>query len=386
MDPVFILKLEGKSISNSVMERLTSWDLEDVEKTDKLILTFDNYDFSIENDPFFELGALISFRHGYVGEMSKERFFTVGMCKGWQEIRLEALSVTNVFNNCSANRRFFEAPLEIVVSEIADANGLKYKTQERTDATGASLLFDYFQPNNITDMQFLYTLGRNIGYEVWVEAGILYFMPRMYWQAPYMEFFYEGIGGQVLDFKPKMNTMNRRGKFAGGGVDLEKKESFFVTEKGKTTRMTYLGKRFLDYEKMRQRYKELKQARLVRVPMKNRKQAEDIMAGAYIKEMEDQITADLVLIGQPHLTARRVIQVNNVGKYTGKYYVRSVSHSGKDGYTSTAHLTRNASFDKGGKYSRENVDSLVNKQRVSLAEYKAQVKKAKHKTFGKIRV
>jgi phage protein D len=331
-------------------------------------MVFDNYDLQITDNEEIAQGNVVSFRHGYIDDLSKEVYFTIGNVEGWKEITVEALEVVHAFNTEPKSRSWLESDLGSVVADIAFDNKLNAKTEERRDENGTPLLYNYIQ-RHVGDLQFLYTLGRKIGYEVWIDVDTLYFVPRQYWQTPYAEFTYEGEDGNVLDFKPKVNTMNRKGKFKGGGIDLEKKQTFFFTQNGQTKRSVYLNKKFFDFDKINARYKKLKEARLVRVPLNTKSEAEDILAGVWIKEMEDQITAELHLTGEPHLVARRVIQVSNVGQYSGKYYVKSVTHSGKDGYTSVARLTRNAAFDKGQKYSRENIESVINKERPSVKQF-----------------
>ena len=108
---------------------------------------------------------------------------------------------------------------------------------------------------------------------------------------------------------------------------------------------------------------------------KYRKEAEDILAGKWVEEMSDQITAELHLVGEPHLKSKRVIIVNNVGKYSGRYYTKSVHHSNDGGYTTIAYLSRNSGFEDKAKYSKENIDTLINKNRLSNKEFLELVQK-----------
>jgi len=373
LDPTYVVKIDGKPIPEDLAARLISWEYEDYEKMDKLVLTFDNYDLKITDDPRLTLGAVIEFRHGYTKELSDWKWFTIGTPSGFRERRFECLEVIHVFATEEKYRSWIDSALEPVVADIAKDNGLKYEFEELYATDGRIPKFDYVQPK-VHDMAFLYMLGQKIGYELWVEYDTLYFMPRMYWQEPYLSITFEGLTGQVLDFKPTEHSMNRRGKFSGGGIDLEKKSAFFLTENGTTKKATYLDGKFHDFEKIRGQYKDLPGAKIVRIPMRNRDEADAILQGRYIKEMEDQITAELHLVGEPKLKARRVIIMENVGKYSGRYYVRSVKHSISGGYVSVADLTRNAAFDAGEKYSLDNILTLVNKNRLSVKEFLAQTK------------
>ena len=392
-DPICVLLFDDGIPNIELENRLLSWKYDDDEKTGKLELVYDNRD-GVLTDPDktfryqIETGVLVSFRHGYTDDLSHFKEFFIVKTEGWKILTIEALEAIHIFTTKPITRSWLATKLSKVVGDIADRQGLGYETEERTDADGIPLLYDYLQAN-IEDLAFLYILGREIGYDVWIEDEVLYFLPKMYWQAPYMSFVYEGIGegstrcetGNVLDFDPKINIMNRKGKFSGGGIDLEKKSHFMVTESGQTKRASYIGKKFIDFDKMMHDYGTMSEARLVRVPMRNKKEAQDILAGKWIREMEDQVTADLTIHGEPHLKARRVIEVLNVGIYSGKYYVKSVEHDSEGGYVSVAKLSRNAAFDKGAKYSKENILTLVNKERLSMPQYR---KEARNKPVKKI--
>lgn len=375
-----LVMFDNEPMPDEISSRLLNFSYEDYEKTGKLTLTFDNTDGEIGDAEEFENGTMITFRHGYIDDLSPHLYFTVGEVEGWEVITVSALEIINIFTTEPKARSWVVASITEVVKTIADEHGLKYEVEERTDSSGATLYFDYFQ-DSVEDMAFLYTLGRKIGFEVWIEDETLFFLPRRYWQTPYDEFTYKGVDGIVKDFIPKVNTVNRRGKFAGGGIDLETKQKFFVEEDGETSKQTYLAKHFWKFDELNNRYKQLQEAILVRVPMDNKAEAESIMAGKFDVEMEDQITADLVLEGSPHLKSRRVIEVLNVGKYSGKYYIKLVTHDDEGGYGSVAKLTRNATFDKGGKYSIENLNEKVNAERSSISEFQKETKGKRKNNF-----
>lgn len=369
--PAFSISIEGEPMPQEAYERLTAWQYEDVEHVDKLSLSFANFDINELFDELFPVGAVVEFRFGYINELSAPKFFTVGKVSGFTEIDVDCFEVITIFNAASDEARIWEeASLDEVVSEIAAEHDLKHEVQERVDANGVTVKFDYFRPAGIPDLAFLHTLARHIGYEVWIEGDTLFFMPRRYWMKPDAEYTYYGAKGRVLSFEPQINALHLRGAQSGGGFDLEKAQSFFFIENGETQTTSYLAGEMWSQKDMMKYYREVKDAALTQVPMSSLEEAQDLLAGKYRKSMEDQITAELVVIGEPLLKARRVIVVSGVRKYSGKYYVLGVTHSfDGSGFVSSARLTRNAAFDESGKYSRENVESLVNKERMSAQEF-----------------
>ena len=366
--PTQIITIDGKQLEEKLIMRLLSWTYEDIEKVDKVVLTFDNEDLEITDNVAFQQGLVVGFRFGYVNELSDTKYFTINKISGFKIITLSCLEVITLFNTEQKTRVWEDSDLNTVVSDIATENNLKYKVEEWKDASGVVLKYDFFQPH-VEDLAFLYTLAKHIGYEVWIEDDTIYFMPRKYWKTPEMNLQYDSDQGQILVFEPQTNSMNR-GSFASGGIDLEKNQAFFFTENGETRTVTYLGGNMWSQEDMIKYYKTIKEASIIRVPCSTKEEAEIILAGAYREEMEDQITADLHLIGEPKLKSKTVIEVNGVKKYSGKYYVKSVNHVfDGSGYVSIGKLSRNSAFDDKEKYSKENISALVNKNRASKKEF-----------------
>ncbi len=378
--PTYSLKIDNKPIPESIAMRLLGWEYEDCEGLDKLTLTFDNYDLKMDKS-IFQQGVSVEFRHGYLNplDMSEPFIGMIDIKSGFRRLTIECIEIAYVFNTEERVRIFQNATLDEVVGRIACENNLAgYQTIERVDARGVALKFDYFQ-TKLQDLSFLYLIGIKIGYKVWVEneaAGqMLYFMPRKYWMTPYMTFTYYGEEGQMLDFEPQVNTRGKRGALEIGGVDLETKQSFIHKTAGAslTRKAVYLGEQFYDYDEIVSKYKVLTEKALVRQQVNTKAEAEDVLAGKYEEEMEHQITAELHLVGEPKLRSKRVIQMDNVDEYSGKYYVTHVKHS-SDGYTTIAQLTRNAAFDEGERYARKNIDSVVNRNRPSVSEFLAMTK------------
>jgi phage protein D len=385
--PTIFIKIDNKFLDDELLFRLIDWEYVDYEGVDSLTLKFNNQDLLIGDRKEFDLGVVIHFRHGYVDNLSKMKIFKVTDVEGWEEITVTAYEMIIIFGTKKKERYWKDVPLSYVVSDIAKDNGLKYETQELKDPDGSIIKRDYYQAH-LEDLTFLYTLGRKIGYRVWIEEDKLLFLPRRYWQAPYMEFTYKGQDGQVISFNPKISSLNRKGKVSAGGVDIKNSLPFYYEEDGKAKRITQLGKNSFDYEKIAHMYNRSSgkssgkkdKSNKVKLVMKNAKDAQALIVGAWDEENSAQIKADLTVVGNPFLQARRVIELLNLGKYSGKYYVEEVTHSGGDGYESKARLSRNAAFDEGAKFSLSNVTQMVNTKKQSEDEF---IKATKDSPYSK---
>ena len=103
----------------------------------------------------------------------------------------------------------------------------------------------------------------------------------------------------------------------------------------------------------------------------SKKEAESKLLGMYNTEMEDQIKAEMSVIGEPNLVSKRVIEVHGVKRYSGKYFVEKVIHTiSQNGYISKSYLTRNSEFDDDvGRFSQAVISTYVNKNRLNLMQF-----------------
>jgi len=373
--PSYSLRVDNTALEMDILRRVEKWVYEDAEHMDELRLTLDNSDRGLDDEQPFPMGALVEFRHGYAGNLTEPKYFIVSGSRGWvPTIDVVCLDVVQIFNTEQHDRAWLDATLEQVIEDIADGNKIGYEMEERTDANGTPLKFDYFQPK-IQDFAFLWNLGQQIGYEVWFEDGTLFFMPRRYWQQPYMELVYEGPSRHFYSFTPETGNNERRSAFKTAGIDLEKKQQFIVTENGETRRAYYLGDKLMDWDEAIGRYRTVEEEMWVRHPVNTLGEGQDLLQGKWVKETDDQITAVAKMEGEPELRAKRVIEVANVSeKWSGKYYVKRVVHTfSQSGYDTEAHLSRNATMDAGEKYSRENLDTVVNRKKASPQAFIKQI-------------
>lgn len=368
--PAFSLRMKGKSINEDLLRRVIFYEYEDSESVDKLTVKFDNKDFSIDEDEFFELGNMIETKYGYVNDLCRNRLMIIHKINGLKEITVEGFEPVLQFKRPGKGRIIKDSTLDNLVSKIATTYKLKYKTEERKDISGNVLKFNYNQPDGSPDMSFLASVGGQIGYKVWIETDTLYFMPRKYWQSPYMKFVYYGDEGQILDFDPESVNLNKDSKMNTAGIDIETKQPYKIVEDGSNSKEKRLSKRNYNYEKQTNR-KTSKDGTTKKVIANTKKEAENKLLGIYNIEMEDQIKAEMIVIGEPALASKRIIEVHGVKKYSGKYFVPNVIHTiSENGYISKANLVRNSQFDEGiTKFANDVIKTYINKNRLNLKQF-----------------
>ena len=366
--PAFTLRVDDNYIDDKILSRVTSYEYEESEGIDKLTVKFDNYDLSLDDYKFFTVGNILWTKYGYVNQLSDNKLLILRTIKGFKEITIEAFEAAKKFDSEPKERVFEKATISQLVGKIATEHNLKYKFEERLDANGNVLQFDYIQPN-IPDLSFLASVGKKIGFKAWIEGDTLYFMPRMYWQTPYKKYVYYGDEGNIISFEPELKVYDNTSKLNAAGIDIEKKKVFKVKEDGKTSKEKRLSNTMINYDTVLIR-KDSKGSRQI-IHSDNSKKAQNILTGLYNQKMEEQITAKLVIVGDAELISKRVIEVLNVGKWSGKYFVKKVVQSiNGSGFVSTAYLSRNSLFDNdSNRYSLSVINNMVNKTRFSVKQF-----------------
>lgn len=89
------------------------------------------------------------------------------------------------------------------------------------------------------------------------------------------------------------------------------------------------------------------------------------LTGSFQQDLEGSITSKMKTPGDPFLLSKRVVEVDGVGMYSAKYYVKKVTHQiNRSGYFCDADIMTNATaFAK--ENTRETIESRLNKRNVS---------------------
>lgn len=345
--PAFSLRMKGNPIDEELLQRVTFYEYEDTEGVDKLTVKFDNTDLTIDENEFFDLGNMIETKFGYEDNLSRNRLMIINKILGLKEITVEAFEPVLQFKKPGKAANYENSLLEPIVKKITDGYKLKYNMVERKDINDNPLRADYNQPSGSTDIQFLASIGAKIGYKVWIETDTLFFMPRRYWQPPYMKFIYYGGEGQVIAFVPESFNSDKSSKVNTSDIDIETKQPYRIVEDGSNSKEIRLSGMNNNYEKQTVR-KDTKWGSTKIIKAKTKKEAKNKLVGMYNEQMKDQIKAEMPIVGDPDFVSKRVIEVHGVKRYSGKYFVEMVIHTiSENGYISKGSLVRNSQFDKG---------------------------------------
>ncbi len=231
-------------------------------------------------------------------------------------------------------RKPFEAATDSgIAEEIAGALGLS----SVVDVTTAE--HPLVSPDGATYDAILRQRAERIGYEFTVKDHTLYFEEPRYLSHPSPVLTLEW-GRSLTSFTPTLNVYHLLTKFTvratqtsqGGG-----KKALVGTARAGDERVK-LGKTAAS-KLARSREEEEK-----RTDVASQKEANDIALARLEKSSLGFVTGNGSTIGNPEIEPRTVIELAGLGgRFSGPYYVTSVTHSlGGSGYRTTFEVRRNA--------------------------------------------
>lgn len=380
--PVYVIEIEGKSLSKDITQEITSLSFTDNEKElDVLELDITNRNLQFSDDPLFQEGNEIHFRFGYADQLSPLKKALVKEIEydfpesGEPTIRLKAFD-----KGCKLagkkNQKVWQKPAPgILYSEIAEEIAKKAGLNTIiTPTVGRHLRV---VQGGVSDAKFLQDLAAKSrdrdgdgtgGYVFFVQDDELHFHPRSLKDAPSIKLTYSTDKNGILrSFSPRTQAQGAKGagvETKSVGVDPRKKKAEVHKANNETTgervalgEKTFLingntgegkfqgqetGKILPNYESSSSRHEKPTQA------------TGKAAAESAFKDGElNQVEATAVIIGQPQLKAKQNIEIAGVGlKFSGVWYCESVRHTlNSSGYGCELKLKRNAVGKAAGEKS-----------------------------------
>ncbi|NET49182.1 MAG: VgrG-related protein [Merismopedia sp. SIO2A8] len=214
------------------------------------------------------------------------------------------------------NRSFQNYTDSDIVSEIVQENGIQLGT---IDSSGAP--HDYIFQENQTNMEFLRERAARNGFELFVANGKLNFRKPNIDDNLSLKWLKE-----LNSFRVNITSAEQVGEVEVRGWDYTKKEAFVATKasakvitdtnqgSGKDTSSTFDGS------------PSSPTLVVVDQPVFTQKEA-DTLAQALIDEVGSEfVQADAIAQGNPKIRPGRVVNLEDMGKYSGKYYITETRH------------------------------------------------------------
>lgn len=218
------------------------------------------------------------------------------------------------------NRSFQNMTDSDIVKKIINEVGIKPKN-EAIDDSGAP--HDYIFQENQTNMAFLRHRAARIGFELFVQDGILHFRkPKADKEALKLKWLTD-----IHSFHVRMTSAEQVKEVEVRAWDYSQKRSIVSTAKSEQVITdTNNGKGSETSSKFNGQPSKPKLI-VVDQPVFQPKEA-DAMAQALCNELGGQfIQADAKGEGNPKIRPGRVIELKELGSYDGKYYITETRHS-----------------------------------------------------------
>lgn len=229
------------------------------------------------------------------------------------------------------NRSFQNMTDSDVVKKIVREVGIKTGT---IDSSGKA--HDYIFQENQTNMEFLRERAARIGFELFVQDGKLYFRKPKKDATLKLEWLKE-----LHSFRVRVSSAEQVKKVEVRGWDYTQKKAISST-KTKQNKV-YTDTKFGDGCKTSSSFERKPTTPTMIVvdkPVFTSKEA-DTMAQALFDELSGEfVHADGTAEGNPDIRPGRIVELKDIGNYTGKYYVTETRHFYDKGYYTTEFSVR----------------------------------------------
>lgn len=343
---IVTIKLDGKPLPAELAARSLGATVEFTDqKLPKVTLPFSNTDLAITDHDLLNMAKHVSVQWGYLGgERSKEYRATVKKITGFKVIKLLAYDAEGTkLTGTGTPKVWTNLKYSDIARQIAEKHGLK------ADVEDSGIAKEQVNQSAQTDLAFLQGLGEEIGFECYIEGGVLHFHKRRYGAKPAVALhYYNGMYGDVIDFNPAEETLNEADEATATGMDPMTKDPIVTKADNETTERDALGQGTYMIDWLTGAWDKLTGAVGKQVPTTapTASEAKTQADAKFRQAEEDSIKATVQTVGKPGLVAGMLVTVTGVGKrWSGNWYIAQVTHELSGKYTCTLELERNATND-----------------------------------------
>jgi phage protein D len=292
---------------------------------------------SWSDSPLFAIGNEVEIWLGYVGDIHKvmlaeitslEPMFTAGQPP---LLAVRGYDHRHRLARGRKTRTFAQMKDSAIAGQIAREAGLR----AQVDATGVTL--SYVIQSNQSDWDFLRRRASLIGYEIYVRDKVLYFQSPRISQPPADKL---SLGDDITEFSPRLSSLAQAATVTVRGWDVKEKKAVLASVR--TT--PGLGGPELGSSAARAAFGTSATA-ILGQPVRNLPEADPVAKGQFSAGSLGYVEGEVVAYGQPQLHAGTVVDIAGAGqKFSGRYYVTSVTHTltSGHGYQTSFTVQRNA--------------------------------------------
>jgi len=315
---------------------------EDLAALNMFTLELHNWDderlrVSWSDSALFAVGNEVEIWLGYVGDISRvmlaeitslEPVFTAD---GPPLLLVRGYDHRHRLARGRKTRTFAQMKDSAIAGQLAREAGLR----AQVDPTEVTL--SYVIQSNQSDWDFLRRRASLIGYEIYVRDKVLYFRAPPITQPPADKL---SLGADITEFSPRLSSLTQAAVVAVRGWDVKQKKAVTASVRAAPG----LGGAELGYSVARGAFGASATA-ILGQPARDLPQAGPIAQGQFSTGSLAYVEGEVVGYGRPRLRAGTVVDIAGAGqKFSGRYYVTSVTHSltKEQGYQTSFTVQRNA--------------------------------------------
>ncbi len=320
---------------------------DDLEAPSMFALTLASWDteageFTWLDDDLFTLGTAIDIQMGYGNDLKP---LISGEITGLEPefapgspptLTVRGHDLRHRLMHSPKTRSFTQMSLSDVARQVINAVGLKGQI------TTTAAKFDYVLQHNQTDLAFLQTQARRIGYEVAMVDKILHFRPQQFTADPVLTL---SPKADHLEFAPRLSTLGqvKQVEVRGWNPREQTREKQPIAAKatanqdeiakmGGTTSGPMAASAGSSYP-------------IVTQPVTTQAEADQLAKADFNRRALDYIQGEGSCYGNAELRAGRVVKIADIGqRFSGLYYVVSAVHTyvPEQSYSTQFTVRRNA--------------------------------------------
>lgn len=325
--------------------RIVSFRYEDHdERADICSIELDNFDLSLFDRSELAGGSVFRVTWGYPTVMSPARGVLLRRLKGFSRLTLECHGLSVLHDRVARTRRFESRTSSEVVREVARELGYDDAFVEVEETTERH---EIIAQHGETDARFLARLAAREGFAFRAdEAGLRWQRPpREVPPSHVLTYYTDGGQGSVLDVSVESDLSRRAGSVSVRGRDPRTRQTIEGRANNESVDRTALAEvvEVVDPETGRTAVEERAGTSSVRTTSAPTQEEAQREASARFRRAEERaVRLKLTVVGDPTLTARRIIEVRGISRLlSGRYYVRAATHAiTGEGYTTELTLQR----------------------------------------------
>lgn len=378
--PIFFLKINGERLPKELIQRCNYFEYEGIaDKMNVVHLKFENTDLSLLDNPLLdpEQENILTFQFGYIdGKMTKPKDYVIRASEGVKKLHIRAYQQKPSMATQSRNQVYEQVKWSDVAIQVAKRNFLAYQVED------TKTVFEQIAQSNESDNKFIKQGAEKIGFEFFVENGVLHFHSKDFGLKPVKEYKYypndnERTKSDMKDIRPKAQSTGKPPQVSKKGFDPYEKKGYEVNSNKDNVKRTTAGEGTYLYSLNTGDEKYIP-GKVESSEHPKEAQAKSESDGEFKKTEENVIEADGDFIGHPEVLEKQLITISNLGqKYSGIYRVKRCSHiiagSSSEAYSMQLKLTKNA-YNKGGqptgaKVNKKKADKEDQPQKAKMYVY-----------------